>query len=73
MGGRPTIDARNFKSSLGELSTLLADLSKEEQFGNPEDFSLEDSECLIHKDISFCRFRSRRSSRSSSSRSARSR
>ena len=27
----------NFKSSLGELSTLLANLSKEEQFGKPEE------------------------------------
>ena len=31
----------NFKTSLGELSTLLADLSKEEQFGDPEDFPLD--------------------------------
>ena len=31
----------NFKSSLGELSTLLANLSKEEQFGNPEDFDID--------------------------------
>jgi len=31
----------NFKTSLGELSTLLANLSKEEQFGDPEEFSLD--------------------------------
>ena len=32
----------NFRSSLGELSTLLDNLSKEEQFGNPELFNLEE-------------------------------
>jgi signal transduction histidine kinase len=32
----------NFKSSLGELSTLLADLSKEEQFGEPELFNIDE-------------------------------
>ncbi len=30
----------NFRSSLGELSTLLDNLSKEEQFGNPETFNM---------------------------------
>jgi len=32
----------NFRSSLGELSTLLADLSKEEQFGEPEIFNIDE-------------------------------
>ena len=32
----------NFQSSLGELSTLLDNLSKEEQFGNPELFNLDE-------------------------------
>ena len=31
----------NFRSSISELSTLLADLSKEEQFGEPEWFNLD--------------------------------
>ena len=30
----------NFRSSLGELSTLLDNLSKEEKFGNPESFNM---------------------------------
>jgi len=30
----------NFRSSLGELSTLLDNLSKEEQFGDPETFNM---------------------------------
>lgn len=32
----------NFRSSLGELSTLLDNLSKEEQFGEPELFNLDE-------------------------------
>ena len=32
----------NFRTSLGELSTLLADLSKEEQFGVPELFNIDE-------------------------------
>ncbi len=32
----------NFRSSLGELSTLLDNLSKEEQFGNPETFNVNE-------------------------------
>ena len=32
----------NFKSSLGELSTLLDNLSKEEEFGTPENFNLDE-------------------------------
>ncbi|SFO74636.1 hypothetical protein, partial [Prevotella sp. tf2-5] len=32
----------NFKSSLGELSTLLDNLSKEEEFGTPENFPLDE-------------------------------
>ena len=31
----------NFRTSLGELSTLLDNLSKEEQFGNPEAFNMD--------------------------------
>ena len=32
----------NFRSSLGELSTLLDNLSKEEQFGEPEIFNIDE-------------------------------
>ena len=32
----------NFKSSIGELSTLLDNLSKEEEFGTPEIFNLDE-------------------------------
>ena len=32
----------NFRSSLGDLSTLLDNLSKEEQFGNPETFNVNE-------------------------------
>ena len=32
----------NFRSSLGELSTLLANLSKEEHFGEPEIFNIDE-------------------------------
>ena len=32
----------NFRSSLGELSTLLDNLSREEQFGDPETFNMTD-------------------------------
>ena len=32
----------NFKSSLGELSILLDNLSKEEEFGTPENFNLDE-------------------------------
>ncbi len=37
----------NFQSSLGELSMLLDNLSKEEQFGNPEDTSVDNYLSLL--------------------------
>ena len=39
----------NFRSSLGELSTLLDNLSKEEQFGNPETFNMTEFMSSLEK------------------------
>ncbi len=39
----------NFRSSLGELSTLLDNLSKEEQFGDPEAFNMTEFLSALEK------------------------